>query len=250
MSGHSKWSTIKRKKGANDAARGKLFTKLIREITIAAKSGGGDVEANPRLRTAVEKAKANSMPKDNIDRGIKKGIGDLDGVKYEEFTYEGYGPGGVALMVHCLSDNRNRTTADVRHSFTKYGGNLGETGCVGYLFDRRGVFTFDAEKVEEEIIMEAAIEAGAEDIKEEDGDWVVYTDPVDFETVREKLNKIDLSDPDAEITMVPQTTLTLTGKAASSALKLVDLLEENDDVQNVYTNFDIPEEVLAALEIG
>ncbi len=246
MSGHSKWSTIKRKKGANDAARGKLFTKLIREITIAAKTGG-DPEANPRLRTAVDKAKANSMPKDNIDRAIKKGTGELDGAQYEEYTYEGYGPGGVAILVHCLTDNKNRTTAEVRHSFSKYGGNLGEAGCVSYLFDRRGVFTFSADEISEEEIMEKAIDAGAEDIKDEEGDWVIYTDPADFNTVKENLEKTDLVDPDAEITMVPQNTLKLDAKAASSVLKLVDMLEESDDVQNVYTNFDIPEDVLEQL---
>ncbi len=247
MSGHSKWATIKRKKGANDAARGKLFTKLIKEISVAARMGGGDIDANPRLRTAVDKAKANSMPKDNIDRAIKKGTGGLEGVSYEEFSYEGYGPGGTAIMVDILTDNRNRTTAEVRHAFSKYGGNLGESGCVAFMFSRLGQFSFEKSAVDVAKLEEVAIEAGAQDIKD-DGDSVeIYTDPNDFETVKKALADAGFVDPEAEVTMVAQNTVEATGKTAETLLKLVDALEDNDDVQAVHSNFDIPESELEAL---
>ncbi|MCC6158215.1 MAG: YebC/PmpR family DNA-binding transcriptional regulator [Deltaproteobacteria bacterium] len=247
MSGHSKWATIKRKKGANDAARGKLFTKLIKEISVAARMGGGDIDANPRLRTAVDKAKANSMPKDNIDRAIKKGTGGLEGVSYEEYTYEGYGPGGTAIMVDILTDNRNRTTAEVRHAFSKYGGNLGESGCVAFMFSRLGQFSFDKSSVDVAKLEEVSIEAGAQDIKD-DGDSVeIYTDPSDFETVKKALADAGFVDPEAEVTMVAQNTVEATGKTAETLLKLVDTLEDNDDVQAVHSNFDIPESALEAL---
>ncbi|MCZ7584260.1 MAG: YebC/PmpR family DNA-binding transcriptional regulator [Deltaproteobacteria bacterium] len=247
MSGHSKWSTIKRKKGANDAARGKLFTKLIKELTVAARHGGGDPNANPRLRTAVDKAKANSMPKDNIERAIKKGTGDLEGETYEEFTYEGYGPAGVAVMVSILTDNRNRTTAEVRHAFTKYGGNLGENGCVAFMFERKGVFNFAKDEVKEDALMEAALDAGAEDVQDDGDVFTVTTDPNDFDQVKEALEAKGFKDPDAEVTMLPTNTIKVTGKPAESVLKMVETLEDNDDVQSVYTNFDIPEEELQAM---
>jgi YebC/PmpR family DNA-binding regulatory protein len=242
MSGHSKWSTIKRKKGANDAARGRLFTKLIKEISVAAKIGGGDLEANPRLRTAVDKAKANSMPRDNIERAIKKGTGELEGVSYDEITYEGYGPQGVAIVVATLTDNRNRTTADVRHLLSRYGGNLGATGCVSHMFQKQGLFTFPKDKVNEDKLMEAALEAGAEDVRDEGDSFVVVTQPNDFHRVREALGKAGFSDPEAEVTMTPQNSVQVTGKSAETILKLIDALEESDDVQNVYANFDMSEE--------
>ncbi|MBZ0271282.1 YebC/PmpR family DNA-binding transcriptional regulator [bacterium] len=247
MSGHSKWSTIKRKKGAADAARGRLFTRLIKEISVAARMGGGDIDANPRLRTAVDKAKANSMPKDNIERAIKKGTGELEGAAYEEFTYEGYGPAGVAVMIECLSDNRNRTTADVRHAFTKFGGNLGENGCVAYLFDKKGIFNFDKESVNEEALMEAAIDAGAEDVRDDGDVFMVVTDPGAFDDVKAALAAKGFADPEAEVTRIPQNSILLTGKSADTVLKLIDALEENEDVQNVYANFDIPDDEMKAL---
>ncbi|MCB9476547.1 MAG: YebC/PmpR family DNA-binding transcriptional regulator [Deltaproteobacteria bacterium] len=247
MSGHSKWSTIKRKKGAADAARGKLFTKLIKEIMVAARMGGSDVDANPRLRTAVDKAKANSMPKDNIARAIAKGAGELEGAAYEEFTFEGYGPGGVAVMVGILTDNRNRTTASVRHAFTKHGGNLGENGCVSYLFDRKGVLTFEKDKVEEDKLMEIALEHGAEDVRDDGDVFTVLTDPDVFNDVNEALVEAGYTDPDAEVTMVPQTTIEVTGKTAVSVMKMIETLEDDDDVQHVYSNFDISDEDMEAM---
>ncbi len=246
MSGHSKWSTIKRKKGATDAARGKLFTKLIKEITVAARMGGGDPNANARLRSAVDKARVGSMPKDNIDRAIKKGTGELEGVNFEEFTYEGYGPSGVAFFVTSVTDNNNRTTADVRHTFAKYGGNLGENGCVSFLFERRGVFSFSKNNVDEDKLMEAAIEAGAEDVRDEGDSFLVVTDPNDFEKVREALEAQGFKDDNAEVTMLPTNTVRITGKSAKNVLKLLDGLEDSDDVQEVFANFDIPDEELKA----
>ena len=241
MSGHSKWANIKHRKGAQDAKRGKIFTKLIKEITIAARIGGGDLEANARLRLAIDKAKQANMPKDNIERGIKKGTGDLDGVTYEEGIFEGYGPGGVAIIVEFMTDNRTRTVADVRHAFNKYGGSLGVSGSVAFMFDRKGqiIFTDDNDF---ETIFDAALEAGAEDVKEEDGIIEVITDPADFETVRNDLEKQELKYQAAEVTMIPQNLNPVAGKQAESLMKMIDVLEDNDDVQNVYANFDISDD--------
>src|SRR5690606_17187202 len=244
MAGHSKWANIRFRKGAQDAKRGKIFTKLIREITIAARSGGGDPAANPRLRLAIEKAKAQSMPKDNIERAIKRGTGELEGASYEEVRYEGYGPGGVPVMVAWLTDNRNRTVAEVRHAFSKYGGNLGADGSVAYLFSQVGQLGFPAGS-DEERIMEAAIEAGASDVvTNEDGSIEVLTAPEDYETVRDAMQAASLEPETAEVTMRAATKVRIEGQQAESLLKLLDVLDELDDVQNVYSNADIPEELL------
>ncbi len=241
MSGHSKWATIKHAKGAADAKRGQLFTKFIKEISIAAKMGGGDPAGNPRLRTAILKARAANMPKDNIERAIKKGTGELGAVNYEELLYEGYGPGGVAVLVEVLTDNKNRTAASVRNIFTKSGGNLGATGSVAYMFNRKGVIEYDAEKTSEEQVMEAALEAGAEDIAVEDGIITVTTDPADFASVLEALQEKGFESVSAGISMVPDTYLALDKETTQKALKMIDKLEEDDDVQTVSSNIDIPE---------
>jgi len=248
MSGHSKWSTIKHKKAAKDAKRGKIFTKLIKEITVAARMGNsGDPAFNPRLRTAVLAAKAASMPNDNIERAIKKGIGGSDGAVYEDVMYEGYGPGGVAVMVRALTDNRNRTVADVRGSFTKYGGSLGETGCVGWMFQKRGVLLLDRRAIDEERLMEVALEAGADDVAEGDESWEVTTTPEAFEKVRDALVAAGVTPTSAEVTMVPQSTVHVTGRDAQQLLKLLEVLEDHDDVQSVSANADIDEEEVAQL---
>ena len=241
MSGHSKWANIKHRKGAQDAKRGKIFTKLIKEVTIAARIGGADLESNARLRLAVDKAKQANMPKDNIDRGIKKGTGDLDGVTYEEGVFEGYGPGGVAVIVEFMTDNRTRTVADVRHAFNKYGGSLGVSGSVSFMFDRKGQIIFSDDN-DFETIFEAALEAGAEDVKEEDDIIEVITDPVEFETVKNNLEEQGLKYQSAEVTMIPQNLNPVEGKQAESLMKMIDVLEDNDDVQNVHANFDISDE--------
>ncbi|WP_321392743.1 YebC/PmpR family DNA-binding transcriptional regulator [uncultured Desulfuromusa sp.] len=241
MAGHSKWANIKHRKGAQDAKRGKIFTKLIKEITVAARIGGADLESNSRLRLAVDKAKQANMPKDNIDRGIKKGTGDLDGVTYEEGVFEGYGPGGVAVIVEFMTDNRTRTVADVRHAFNKYGGSLGVSGSVAFMFDRKGQIIFSGEN-DFETIFEVALEAGAEDVKEEDGIIEVITDPTEFEAVQIDLEKHELKYESAEVTMIPQNSTPIEGKQAESLMKMIDVLEDNDDVQNVYANFDISDE--------
>lgn len=247
MSGHSKWSTIKHKKGAADAKRGKVFTKLIKEITVAARMGGsGDLNANPRLRTAVAAAKAENMPKDNIERAIKKGTGELEGVNYEESVYEGYGPGGAAVMVESLTDNKNRAVADIRHIFAKCGGNMGENGCVSWMFDKKGYFCVEKDAVEEDKLMEVALEAGAEDVREDDGVWEVITEPTDFEAVKEALDNASIPYSDDEVTMLPQTTTNLQGKEAEQMIRLMDMLDDCDDVQKVYTNADIPDEIVNA----
>jgi len=246
MAGHSKWANIKHRKGAQDAKRGKVFTKLIKEITVAAKIGGADQEANPRLRLAVDKAKQANMPKDNIDRAIKKGTGDLDGVSYEEGVFEGYGPGGVAIIVEFLTDNRTRTVADVRHIFTKHNGNLGVSGSVAFMFDRKGMITFN-EGIDFDTVFEVALEAGAEDVKDEDGVIEVLTEPGEFEQVRNALSEQGLSFETAEITLLPQTTTEVEGKSAEQLMKMIDKLEDNDDVQNVYANFDISDEEMAQI---
>ncbi|PLX87989.1 MAG: YebC/PmpR family DNA-binding transcriptional regulator [Desulfuromonas sp.] len=241
MAGHSKWANIKHRKGAQDAKRGKIFTKLIKEITVAARIGGGDLETNPRLRLAIDKAKQANMPKDNIERGVKKGTGDLDGVTYEEGTFEGYGPGGVAVIVEFLTDNRTRTVADVRHAFSKYGGSLGVSGSVAFMFDRKGQIVFSDDN-DFDTIFEVALEAGAEDVKEEDGVIEVITDPADFEAVKNSLTEQNLDSQSAEITMIPQNMTPIEGKPAETLMKMIDVLEDNDDVQNVHANFDISDE--------
>jgi YebC/PmpR family DNA-binding regulatory protein len=241
MSGHNKWSTIKHKKGAADAKRGKVFTKIIKELTVAAKMGGADPDANPRLRTAIDKAKSENMPKDNIERAVKKGSGGLDGVNYEETTYEGYGPGGVAVLVEVMTDNRNRTVSDVRSIFSKCNGNMGEAGCVAWLFDKKGLIVYPKD-TDFDALFEAALEAGADDVVDEEGQIEVVTDPSAFIEVREALEKSGFKFESAEVTMIPQTMVKLDGKQAESMLKLMDRLEDNDDVQNVYANFDISDE--------
>ncbi len=246
MAGHSKWANIKHRKGAQDAKRGKIFTKLIKEITIAARIGGGEIETNPRLRLAIDKAKQANMPKDNIDRAIKKGTGDLDGVTYEEGFFEGYGPGGVAVMVEFMTDNRTRTVADVRHIFSKHGGNLGVNGSVSFLFERKGLISFSTEN-DFEAIFEAALEAGAEDVKDEGDSYEVLTAPENYMEVRDVLGENGLKWENAEVTMIPQTMVQLDGKQAEQMLKLMDKLEDNDDVQNVYANFDISDEEIARI---
>lgn len=248
MSGHSKWSTIKRKKGANDAKRGKIFTKLIKEITVAAKMGGGDPDGNPRLRSAITAAKSENMPKDNIARAIKKGTGDLGGAVYEEILYEGYGPGGVAVLVETMTDNKNRTVADIRHYFAKSNGNLGESGCVGWMFDKRGVVVVEAEGVDEEELMDLAIEAGADDVLEDETTFQILTAPEDFSEVVDSLEKSGVGIAEASISMVPKNTVEVTDeKPARALIKLLDNLEDHDDVQKVHANFDIPDEIMEKL---
>ena len=248
MSGHSKWSTIKRKKGAIDAKRGKIFTRLIKEITVAARMGGGDPDANPRLRSAIATAKAENMPKDNIERAIKKGTGELEGAVYEEITYEGYGPGGVAVLVDCMTDNKNRTVADIRYYFSKSGGNLGESGCVSWMFDKKGSILIDKETVDEEELMDKALEAGAEDVIEEDNVYQVLTVPEDFESVREALETEGLKFIEASVSMIPQNVVEISEeKPARQILKLLESLEDHDDVQNVFANFDIPDDIMEAV---
>jgi YebC/PmpR family DNA-binding regulatory protein len=247
MSGHSKWAGIKHKKAKVDAQRGRIFTKLIREVTIAARLGGGDVAGNPRLRDAIDKAKGANMPQDNILRAIKKGTGELEGVSYEECVYEGYGPGGVAILLEALTDNRNRTTAEIRKIFARFGGNLGESGCVGWMFVKKGLLQLSKTSVDEEQLLAAALEAGAEDVRGADQTFEIVTDPRDFEAVKRALDKVSVRVEQAEITMVPQTSIRLEGKEAEQVLRLMDELEEQDDVQHVYANFDIPDEIMAAL---
>jgi len=247
MAGHSKWANIQHRKGAQDKKRGKLFTKLIREITVAAKMGGGDIASNPRLRMAVDKAKGQSMPKDNIERGIKRGSGDMDGADFQEIRYEGYGPGGSAVMVDCLTDNLNRTVAEVRHAFAKFGGNLGTDGSVSYLFNHVGHLMF-AEGSDEDVIMEAAIDAGAEDVIVDDDQSIeVLTEPTDFEAVRDKIVAAGLKPDNAELTMRASTSAELDAKAAASMIKMLEMLDDLDDVQQVYSNADISDEILEQL---
>ncbi|HOP63538.1 MAG TPA: YebC/PmpR family DNA-binding transcriptional regulator [Spirochaetota bacterium] len=247
MSGHNKWSTIKRKKGAVDAKRGALFTKLIREITVAAKSGGDDVDANPRLRTAVLKAKAANMPNDNIERAIKKGSGNLDGVTYEEVRYEGYGPGGVAIMVDCITDNKNRTTPEIRTIFGKNGGNLGETGSVNYLFERKGMIIIEGGSVTEDEVMEMLLEYDIEDVKTEDDNIVITTGTEGYDEVSDFLMKKEYNFIMNQLTYVPMTTVELDEKKAQQCLRIIELLEDQDDTQEVYSNYDISDEIMAKL---
>lgn len=245
MSGHSKWATIKHKKAALDAKRGKIFTRIIKEITIAAR-GGGDPDANPRLRTAIAAAKAVSMPQDNIKRAIQRGTGELGGDQIEEIMFEGYGPGGAAVMVSCATDNRNRTVSEIRHLFSKNGGNLGEVGSVAWMFDRKSRIVIDADKVSEDELMTIALDAGAEDIRQ-DGQWEVLSAPEMHDKVVEALQKAGIETEEASISMVPKNLMKLEGKNAAGMLKLTEALEEHDDVQAVYSNFDIDEEELEAL---
>jgi YebC/PmpR family DNA-binding regulatory protein len=248
VSGHSKWSTIKRKKGAADAKRGKIFTRLIKEITVAARMGGGDPDGNPRLRSAIASAKTENMPKDNIERAIKKGTGELEGAVYEEITYEGYGPGGVAVLVDCMTDNKNRTVADIRHYFSKSGGNLGESGCVSWMFDKKGSILVEKDTIDEEELMDKALEAGAEDVIEEDNVYQVLTVPEDFEFVREALEAEGIKFIEASVSMIPQNVVAISEeKPARQILKLLESLEDHDDVQNVFANFDIPDEIMESV---
>ena len=244
MAGHSKWANIKHRKGAQDAKRGKIFTKIIKEITIAARLGGGDLDANPRLRKAVSNGKSNNLSIDNITRAIKKGTGELEGVSYEEVTYEGYGPGGVAIMMDIITDNKNRTVAEVRHLLSKYGGNLGETGSVAWVFDKKGQIILDSNSGDEDVVFEAALEAGADDFEAEDGFYTVTTDPTSLMDVRDTLEKAGYEIRSTEIEMVPKTLQKLEGKEAQSTLKLMDALEDNDDITKLYSNFDVDEEAL------
>ncbi len=245
MSGHSKWSTIKRKKGAIDAKRGKIFTRLIKEIMVAARAGGGDPDGNPRLRTAITAAKTENMPKDNIARAIKKGTGEIAGEIYDEIMYEGYGPGGVAVLVECMTDNRNRTVADVRHFFAKSNGNLGESGCVSWMFDKKGLIQVEKEGTSEEELMDMALEVGAEDVIEEESEFHIHTAPEDFETVRSALEERGVKFIDAQISMIPKNTVEVTDeKVARALMRLMENLEDHDDVQNVYANFDIDDAMM------
>jgi YebC/PmpR family DNA-binding regulatory protein len=246
MSGHSKWHTIKHKKGALDAKRGKLFTKIIREMTIAARLGGGDPESNPRLRTAVEKAKGANMPADNIKRAIQKGTGELEGTTYEELTLEGYGPGGVAVLVEGSTDNRNRTVSEIRHAFTKHGGNLGAAGCVSYMFKPRGYIAIAAEKTTEEHLMEITLEAGAEDIQTSEALFEVYTAPPDYEAVLAAIKGAGIEPDDAQLGKYADNPVALEGPKAQQMLKLVEALDDHDDVQNVWANFDVSDKDLEA----
>ncbi|MBN1213484.1 MAG: YebC/PmpR family DNA-binding transcriptional regulator [candidate division Zixibacteria bacterium] len=248
MSGHSKWATIKRKKGKADQERGKIFTRLIKEISIAAREGGGDPEGNPRLRTAIAGAKAANMPQDNIKRAILKGTGELPGVKYESVTYEGYGPSGVAIYLEVMTDNRNRTVSEIRHILTKFGGNLGSSGCVAWMFDKKGVITVDTEAIDEDTLMEICMDKGAIDISTSSGAFEILTEANDLDDCRMALENKSIPMVSAEVTMVPQNSVKIEKEnEASSMLKIVDMLEEHDDVQKVYTNFDIDESVLEKL---
>ncbi len=247
MSGHSKWHGIKHKKAKVDAQKGRIFSKIIREITVSARIGGGDPNTNPRLRTAIQAAKAVNMPQENIQREIKRGTGELPGVTYEEHLYEGYGPGGVAVLVEVMTDNKNRTTSEVRKIFSKSGGSLGESGCVGWMFEKKGLIQIEAKKTNEEILMTIALEAGAEDMRLSESTFEIITAPKDLERVKETISKSGIEMISAEVTMLSQNTIKLEGKVAQQVLHLMEELEEHDDVQNVYANFDIPEEIMTAL---
>jgi YebC/PmpR family DNA-binding regulatory protein len=247
MAGHSKWSQIKRKKAVTDQRRAAAWTKLIREITVAAKAGGGDPDGNPRLRLAIDTARAANMPNDNIDRAIKKGTGELEGVEYQEIVYEGYGPGGVALFIEALTDNLNRTVADVRHALSKHGGNLGTSGSVAWMFDRRGQIVVDAERFDEAKVLEAALDAGASDMETDGASFTVYTEPADFQAVQDGLRSAGIEWDDAELAMIPKTMVRVDGAEALKLIKLLDVLEDSDDVQKVYANADIDEDSLVGV---
>jgi YebC/PmpR family DNA-binding regulatory protein len=246
MSGHSKWSTIKRKKAAVDAKRSQVFTRLLREVTVSARLGGGDVSANPRLRAAVADARANNVPNDKLDKAIKKGTGELEGMALEEVSYEGYAPGGVAVLVETLTDNRNRTVGEVRHVFSKYGGSLGENGCVSYMFDQRGYFLVDPESMDEEKLIELALELNVDDVATDKGDFELFTAPEAYHDVREGLAEREVAVASAELAMIPQTLVPVDARHLPQVLRLLEAMEELDDVQNVWANFDADEEALAA----
>ena len=246
MSGHSKWATIKHKKGALDAKRGKIFTRLIKEIMVAAKAGGGDPDGNPRLRTAIAAAKAENMPNDNIQRAIKRGTGEIEGAQYEDITFEGYGPGGVAIIVDVLTDNRNRAVSEVRHAFSKNGGNLGESGSVGYMFSKKGMIVVPKKAADEDRLTEIALEAGADDLSGDGDYWEIVTSPKDFEAVHEAIKKAGIKPESAEVTMVPSTYQKLEGTQASAMMRLLEALEDLDDTQNVYSNFEMDEATVSA----
>ncbi|MSR77472.1 MAG: YebC/PmpR family DNA-binding transcriptional regulator [Candidatus Omnitrophica bacterium] len=248
MSGHSKWATIKHKKGALDAKRGKIFTKLTREITAAARMGGGDASSNPRLRTAIQSAREQNMPGENIDRAVKKGTGDLEGVSYEEITYEGYGPQGVAMLVQVLTDNKNRTAPEIRMIFAKYGGAMGSAGSVAWIFEKKGLIVVDQSKSSEEVLMEAVLSAGAEDLTSHGEKFEIITSMQSFEAVRQALEKAKITVESGQLTMIPKNMAPVSVEGARTILKLIDSLEDQDDVQNVYANCDIPDEVLAENE--
>lgn len=242
MSGHSKWATIHRKKEKTDAGRGKIFTKIVKEISVAVKMGGPDPDSNPRLRDAIAKAKANNMPGDNVTRTIKKASGELGNINYEEITYEGYGPGGVAIIVNTLTDNKNRTASDVRHAMSKYGGSMGTTGCVSWMFDKKGEIVISGEDIDEDELMMAALEAGAEDVSGEDGVFEITTSPEDFAAVCTALEDAGFTFDSAEISMIPQNTVAIDEEKQAQVEKMIDMLEENDDVQDVYHNCELSEE--------
>jgi YebC/PmpR family DNA-binding regulatory protein len=245
MSGHSKWSTIKHKKGAADAKRGKVFTRIIKEMTVAARLGGGDIEGNPRLRAAVAEAKASNMPKDNIERAIKRGTGEIEGAAYEEFTYEGYGPGGVAIIVEALTDNANRTTPEIRNIFEKNGGNLGTPGSVKFQFDKKGYFAVEKSAVAEDRLMEVALEAGADDLQSDDADaFEIYTTPENFEAVRQALETSKIPTVEAKLGMIPSTYVAVDEQKSKQIMRLLETLDDHDDTQNVWSNFDIPAEMM------
>jgi YebC/PmpR family DNA-binding regulatory protein len=246
MSGHSKWATIKHKKGAADAKRGKVFTRLIKEITVAAKQGGGDPDGNPRLRTAILAAKAENMPADNIKRAVQRGTGEIEGLTYEEITFEGYGPGGVAVIVDVLTDNRNRAVSEIRHAFSKNGGNLGETGSVGYMFSKKGLIVIAKEGTDEEKLTEVVLEAGADDLNDEGENWEIFTTPKEFVAVKEAVEKAGYKPELAEVTMIPSTYQKLEGSQANAMMRLLEVLEDLDDSQNVYSNFDMDEAAVTA----
>lgn len=247
MSGHSKWANIKHRKAAVDAKRGKVFTKLIRELTVAAKRGGSDTESNPRLRTAINTAKGANMPNDTIDRAVKRGTGEIGGDEYYELSYEGYGPGGSAVLVRILTDNKNRTVSDIRRIFTKHGGNLGENGCVAWMFNMKGRIAFDKDKVDEETVFDIVLEAGADDVVTEDSELVVITPPEAIGVVKSALDEAGLEYETAEVTMIPENNVKIEGREAEHMIRLMEALEDSDDVQNVYSNFDIPEELIESL---
>jgi YebC/PmpR family DNA-binding regulatory protein len=245
MSGHNKWSTIKHKKGAADAKRGKIFTRILKEMTVAARLGGGDPAGNPRLRSAVAEAKANNMPKDNIERAIKRGTGELEGATYEEITYEGYGPGGVAIIVEALTDNTNRTTPEIRHIFEKQGGNLGTPGSVRFQFEKKGYFAIEKKTVGEDKLMEIALEAGADDLQTDDAEiYEIYTTPDNFEAVRQALETNKIATVEAKLDLIPSTYVSVDEQKSKSIMRLLEALDDHDDTQNVYSNFDIPAEMM------
>jgi YebC/PmpR family DNA-binding regulatory protein len=244
MSGHSKWATIKHKKGALDAKRGKIFTRLIKEISIAAKNGGGDVDMNPRLRTAVAAAKAENMPADNIKRAIQRGTGELPGVSYEEFTLEGYGPGGVAVLAEISTDNRNRTVSEMRHVFSKNGGNMAEAGAVAWMFHKKGDIIIQKSAAKEEDLMNIVLESGAEDLRDDGDTWEILTEPAAFEAVHEAVKKAGITPDSASVAMIPQNYIKLEGSQANTMIRLMEALEDQDDVQNVHSNFDIDQKLL------